>query len=146
MEYIQAFLVGGAICALAQILLDRTKMLQGRIMVLLVCSGAVLSFLGAYDPFAEFAGAGASVPLLGFGNLLFTGVKEGAAGKRRIGIVYRGVRRLRRGPVGGSDFWVSGRADFQTETEKIKWTIRRFSKKLQTCRGKRLFRLFPPES
>ena len=76
MEYIQAFLVGGAICALAQILLDRTKMLPGRIMVLLVCSGAVLSFLGAYDPFAEFAGAGASVPLLGFGNLLFTGVKE----------------------------------------------------------------------
>ena len=86
MEYIQAFLVGGAICALAQILLDRTKMLPGRIMVLLVCSGAVLSFLGAYDPFAEFAGAGASVPLLGFGNLLFTGVKEALQEKGVLGL------------------------------------------------------------
>ena len=96
MEYIQAFLVGGAICALAQILLDRTKMLPGRIMVLLVCSGAVLSFLGAYDPFAEFAGAGASVPLLGFGNLLFTGVKEALQEKgdnpvnQRVGYIMSG--------------------------------------------------------
>ena len=86
MEYIQAFLVGGAICALAQILLDRTKMLPGRIMVLLVCSGAVLSFLGAYDPFAEFAGAGASVPLLGFGNTLFKGVKKAILSDGFLGI------------------------------------------------------------
>ena len=59
-----------------QILLDRTKMLPGRIIVTLVCTGAVLSFLGLYDPFAEYAGAGASVPLLGFGHLLFQGVKD----------------------------------------------------------------------
>ena len=65
MEYFNAFWVGGLICALCQILLDRTKMLPGRIMVTLVCTGAVLSFLGLYDPFAEYAGAGASVPLLG---------------------------------------------------------------------------------
>ena len=71
MEYFNAFWVGGLICALCQILLDRTKMLPGRIMVTLVCTGAVLSFLGLYDPFAEYAGAGASVPLLGFGHLLF---------------------------------------------------------------------------
>lgn len=76
MEYFNAFWVGGLICALCQILLDRTKMLPGRIMVTLVCTGAVLSFLGLYDPFAEYAGAGASVPLLGFGHLLFQGVKE----------------------------------------------------------------------
>ena len=63
MEYFNAFWVGGLICALCQILLDRTKMLPGRIMVTLVCTGAVLSFLGLYDPFAEYAGAGASVPL-----------------------------------------------------------------------------------
>ena len=76
MEYFNAFWVGGLICALCQILLDRTKMLPGRIMVTLVCTGAVLSFLGLYDPFAEYAGAGASVPLLGFGHLLFQGVKD----------------------------------------------------------------------
>ena len=56
MEYFNAFWVGGLICALCQILLDRTKMLPGRIMVTLVCTGAVLSFLGLYDPFAEYAG------------------------------------------------------------------------------------------
>ena len=86
MEYLQAFLVGGAVCALAQILLDRTKMMPGRIMVLLVCTGAVLSFLGLYGPFKEFAGAGASVPLLGFGNLLFSGVKEAVQEKGILGL------------------------------------------------------------
>ena len=76
MEYVKAFLVGGAICALVQILMEKTKLLPGRIMVLLVCSGAVLGFLGVYEPFAEFAGAGATVPLLGFGNVLWKGMQE----------------------------------------------------------------------
>ncbi len=80
MEYVNAFWIGGLICALIQILLDRTKMMPGRVMVLLVCGGAVLGFLNIYEPFLKFAGAGASVPLLGFGNLLFKGVKE-AIGK-----------------------------------------------------------------
>ena len=65
MLYLNAFWVGGLICALAQILLERTKLMPGRIMVLLVCIGAVLSFLGIYDPLAEFAGAGVTVPLMG---------------------------------------------------------------------------------
>lgn len=75
MEFFHAFWVGGLICALVQILIDKTKMLPGRVMVLLVCSGAVLGALGVYEPFAEFAGAGANVPLLGFGNLLWKGMK-----------------------------------------------------------------------
>ena len=75
MEFFHAFWVGGLICALVQILIDKTKMLPGRVMVLLVCSGAVLGALGIYEPFAEFAGAGANVPLLGFGNLLWKGMK-----------------------------------------------------------------------
>lgn len=70
MDYIKAFLIGGLICAAVQILLDRTKLMPGRVMVLLVCTGAVLGFIGAYEPFVKFAGAGASVPLLGFGNVL----------------------------------------------------------------------------
>ena len=76
MEYGKAFAVGGAICVLVQILLDNTKMLPGRVMVLLVCTGAVLGFLGLYQPFADWAGAGATVPLLGFGNNLYKGVRE----------------------------------------------------------------------
>ena len=76
MDYVKAFIVGGIICALCQILMEKTKMLPGRIMVLLVCSGAVLGAIGLYQPFAEWAGAGATVPLLGFGNVLWNGVKE----------------------------------------------------------------------
>ena len=76
MDYIYAFLVGGAICALEQVLMEKTKLMPGRIMVILVCGGAVLGALGLYEPFKEFAGAGASVPLLGFGNVLWQGVKE----------------------------------------------------------------------
>lgn len=76
MDYIIAFLVGGAICAVVQILMEKTTMMPGRIMVLLVCLGAVLGAVGIYEPFVEFAGAGASVPLLGFGSVLWKGVKE----------------------------------------------------------------------
>ena len=77
MDYINAFWVGGLICALVQILMEKTKMMPGRIMVLLVVTGAVISALGWYEPFQNYAGAGASVPLLGFGNVLMKGVKEG---------------------------------------------------------------------
>ena len=76
MDYIKAFIVGGIICALVQILMEKTKMLPGRIMVLLVCLGALLGAIGVYDPFSKWAGAGANVPLLGFGNVLWTGIKE----------------------------------------------------------------------
>ena len=86
MDYVKAFLVGGLICALVQILLDRTKLMPGRVMVLLVCSGAVLGFLNIYQPIVSFAKAGASVPLLGFGNLLWKGVKEAVRKDGLIGI------------------------------------------------------------
>ena len=76
MDYVNAFWVGGLICALVQILLEKTKLLPGRIMVLLVCAGAVLGSVGLYDKLISCAGAGASVPLLGFGNTLFKGVKK----------------------------------------------------------------------
>ena len=76
MDYFNAFWTGGLICALVQILLDKTKLLPGRVMVLLVCTGAVLSAIGLYQPFTEYAGAGANVPLLGFGNVLWKGMKK----------------------------------------------------------------------
>jgi stage V sporulation protein AE len=89
MDYINAFWVGGLICALAQILLDRTKMMPGRVMVLLVCLGAIISFVGLYEPLLEYAGAGALVPLLGYGNVLMKGIKEAVDKDGFIGL-FRG--------------------------------------------------------
>lgn len=91
MEFVKAFLVGGIICALVQILLDRTKLMPGRVMVLLVVSGAVLGFLGIYEPFSEWAGAGASVPLLGFGNTLWKGVAKSMGEDGFLGIFKGGL-------------------------------------------------------
>ena len=92
MDYVNAFWVGGLICALVQILLDRTKLMPGRVMVLLVCTVAVLGFFGIYEPFQKFAGAGASVPLLGFGNVLFKGVKEAVDKEGFIGVFMGGFK------------------------------------------------------
>lgn len=86
MEYLKAFLVGGAICAAVQILLDNTKLMPGRVMVILVVLGSILGALGIYEPFAKWAGAGAGVPLTGFGNVLFKGVKEAVDKDGFIGI------------------------------------------------------------
>ena len=77
---------------MVQILLDRTKLMPGRVMVLLVCTGAVLGFFGIYEPFQKFAGAGASVPLLGFGNVLFKGVKEAVEKEGFIGVFMGGFK------------------------------------------------------
>ena len=92
MDYINAFWVGGLICALAQILLDRTKLMPGRVMVLLVCVGAVLGALHIYQPIQDYAVAGASVPLAGFGNLLWKGVKEAVDKEGFIGIFLGGFK------------------------------------------------------
>lgn len=86
MNYFLAFFVGGLICVAVQILMDNTKLLPGRIMVILVCLGAVLGALGLYEPFAKWAGAGATVPLLGFGNVLFKGVKDAIDQDGMIGL------------------------------------------------------------
>ena len=91
-SYFHAFWVGGLICALVQILLEKTKLLPGRVMVLLVCLGAVLSFIGVYEPFAEFAGAGASVPLVGFGHVLMKGVKEAVDQHGFLGLFMGGFK------------------------------------------------------
>ena len=92
MDYVKAFLICGLICALVQILMEKTKMMPGRIMVLLVCTGAVLGAVGAYEPFRKFAGAGASVPLLGFGNVLWKGVKEAVDADGFLGIFKGGFQ------------------------------------------------------
>ena len=92
MEYISAFLFGGVICALVQILMEKTKLMPGRIMVLLVVSGAILSFIGLFEPLQEVAGAGVSVPLLGFGHILMKGVKEAVDSEGFMGLFTGGFK------------------------------------------------------
>ena len=92
MKILLAFVVGGGICALVQILLDKTKLLPGRVMVGLVCTGCLLGFLGLYLPFADWAGAGATVPLLGFGNTLYQGVKEAIDSEGLLGLFRGGFK------------------------------------------------------
>ncbi len=92
MNYIIAFIIGGIICGIVQILMDNTKLMPGRIMVILVCSGAVLGAVGLYEPFSKWAGAGATVPLLGFGNTLFQGVKEAVDSAGFLGIFQGGFK------------------------------------------------------
>ncbi|MBQ2862042.1 MAG: SpoVA/SpoVAEb family sporulation membrane protein, partial [Oscillospiraceae bacterium] len=75
MEYLKAFVIGGALCAIGQIFIDKTKLTPARILVGFVVAGVALSALGFYEPFVDFAGAGATVPLSGFGHLLAKGVR-----------------------------------------------------------------------
>ena len=92
MDYISAFIFGGTVCALVQILMEKTKLMPGRIMVLLVVLGAVLSFVGVFEPLKEVAGAGVSVPLLGFGHILMKGVKEAVDQEGFMGLFTGGFK------------------------------------------------------
>lgn len=76
MDYLYVFLIGGVLCGIAQILIDKTKLTPARILVSYVCAGVVLTAIGVYKPLVEFASSGATVPLTGFGYLLASGVKE----------------------------------------------------------------------
>ncbi len=113
MEYIKAFVVGGLICMLVQILMEKTKMMPGRIMVLLVVSGSVLGFLGVYEPFAEWAGAGATVPLLGFGNTLWKGVVKAMSEDGVLGIFKGGFTARAGGTSGARVFGKPGATVFR---------------------------------
>lgn len=92
MDYLKAFLIGGGICILAQILMDTTKLMPGRVMVILVCTGVILGAIGIYEPFLKFAGAGASVPLTGFGYNLWKGIKEAVDTDGFIGLFKGGFK------------------------------------------------------
>ncbi len=91
MEYFNAFWVGGIICAIGQILIDKTKLTPARILVIFVCAGAVLTALGLYQPIVEYAGTGATVPISGFGYSLAKGVMEAVDKDGFIGIFTGGI-------------------------------------------------------
>lgn len=92
MEYAKAFLVGGILCLIGQILIDKTKLTPARILVSYVVIGVILGALGLYQPLVEFAGAGATVPLTGFGNTLAKGVKEAVQEDGFLGIFTGGLK------------------------------------------------------
>ena len=92
LKLIRAFLVGGAFCAIAQVLIDKTKLMSGRILVLYVCLGCVLGGLGLYQKLEHFAGAGATVPLTGFGFRLAEGVMKEVDSSGFLGIFTGGLK------------------------------------------------------
>ena len=92
MDCLKAFLVGGCICLFGQILIDKTKLTPARILVSFVVAGVFLGAVGIYKPFAEFAGAGATVPLTGFGYTLAKGVKEAVNVQGFLGIFIGGLK------------------------------------------------------
>ena len=91
MEFLKAFLIGGLLCATGQIIIDKTKLTPARILVAYVVSGVLLGSIGVYEPFAEFAGAGATVPLTGFSYTLAMGVRQAVNEKGFLGIFTGGL-------------------------------------------------------
>ena len=91
MEYLKAFIIGGILCSIGQIFIDKTKLTPARILVGVVVGGVILSALGFYEPLVEFAGAGATVPLSGFGHSLAKGVRSAVAEKGFLGIFTGGL-------------------------------------------------------
>ena len=92
MDYLKAFICGGLLCVIGQILIDRTKLTPARILVSYVVAGVILGAVGVYEPFAKFAGAGATVPLTGFGYTLSKGVKEAISQDGFLGIFTGGMK------------------------------------------------------
>ena len=92
MDYLKAFLVGGTLCLIGQILIDKTKLTPARILVSYVVAGVILGAIGIYEPLVEFAGAGATVPLTGFGYNLAKGVREAVNEDGFIGVFTGGLK------------------------------------------------------
>lgn len=92
MDYLKAFLIGGLLCLIGQILIDKTKLTPARILVSYVVLGVLLGALGLYQPVVDFAGAGATVPLTGFGNTLAKGVREAVQQDGFLGILTGGLK------------------------------------------------------
>ena len=109
MDYLKAFLVGGILCAIGQILIDKTKLTPARILVSYVVIGVLLGAVGIYQPFVEFAGTGASVPLTGFGNILAKDVREAVEEKGFLGIFTGGLGAAAGGIAAAISFgWIAG--------------------------------------
>lgn len=109
MDYLKAFLVGGVLCLIGQLLIDKTRLTPARILVSYVVAGVLLGALGLYDKLVGFAGAGATVPLTGFGNTLAKGVREAVDEKGALGILTGGLTATAGGIAAAVVFgWLAG--------------------------------------
>lgn len=109
MDYLKAFLVGGVLCLIGQLLIDKTRLTPARILVSYVVVGVLLGALGLYDKLVDFAGAGATVPLTGFGNTLAKGVREAVDEKGASGILTGGLTATAGGIAAAVVFgWLAG--------------------------------------
>ena len=109
MDYLKAFVIGGAICMLGQVLIDLTRLTPARILVCYVVLGVILGGAGVYEKLVEFAGAGATVPLTGFGNTLAKGVREAVDEKGALGILTGGLTATAGGIAAAVVFgWLAG--------------------------------------
>lgn len=109
MDYLKAFLVGGMLCLIGQLLIDKTRLTPARILVSYVVAGVLLGALGLYDKLVDFAGAGATVPLTGFGNTLAKGVREAVDEKGALGILTGGLTATAGGIAAAVVFgWLAG--------------------------------------
>ena len=102
MDYLNAFLCGGILCAIGQLLIDKTQLTPARILTGYVVAGVVLSALGLYEPIAQWGGAGATVPLTGFGHLLAKGVRKAVAEQGWLGVLTGGLTAAAGGIIRGS--------------------------------------------
>ena len=117
MDYIKAFLVGGALCLIGQILIDKTKLTPARILVSYVVIGVLLGAVNVYKPLAEFAGAGATVPLTGFGYLIARGVKEAVTEKGLLGALTGGISETAAGITAALVFGLLAAIFFRGKTK-----------------------------
>ena len=117
MIFIKSFVVGGIICAIVQVIINKTKLTPGRIMVGLVCLGVILGAIGLYQPFADWAGCGATVPLLGFGNNLWKGMKEAIGESGVLGLFKGGFTSGAVGISGALIFWYLASLIFKSKMQ-----------------------------
>jgi len=118
MEYLNAFLCGGILCAIGQILIDRTKLTPARILTGYVVAGVLLSAAGLYEPLAHWGGAGATVPLTGFGHLLAKGVREAVGTDGWLGVLTGGLTAAAGGVAAAVVFGALAAAVFKPDSKR----------------------------
>ena len=118
MDYIKAFIIGGLFCVLGQLLIDYTSLTPARILTAYVVTGVILGAIGVYQPLVEFAGAGATVPLTGFGNLLAKGVKKAVAQTGFPGVFTGGLTAAAGGIAAAMFFGLLGALAFRSKDKK----------------------------
>lgn len=118
MEYFWAFVIGGAFCVAAQILIDKTKLTPARILVLYVCAGVLLTAVGLYEPIVEFAGGGATTPLTGFGYVIANGAKRGVEERGLLGALTGGLESSAAGISAALFFSLAAALIFKSKPKK----------------------------